>query len=36
MYYEEIFRSLNKGRVKYAVVGGVAVVLHGIVRLTLT
>jgi hypothetical protein len=34
MYYEEIFRSLNKGRVKYVVVGGVAVVLHGIVRLT--
>jgi len=34
MYYEEIFRKLNKKRLKYVVVGGVAVVLHGIVRLT--
>jgi hypothetical protein len=34
MYYEEIFRNLHKRRVKYVVVGGVAVVLHGIVRLT--
>lgn len=34
MYYEDIFRTLNRRRVKYVVVGGVAVVLHGIVRLT--
>lgn len=34
MYYEDIFRELNKRRVKYLVVGGVAIVLHGIVRLT--
>jgi hypothetical protein len=34
MYYEEIFRSLNKTRVRYLVVGGVAIVLHGVVRLT--
>ena len=34
MYYEEIFRILNKTRVRYLVVGGVAIVLHGIVRLT--
>jgi predicted nucleotidyltransferase len=34
MYYEEIFQALNKRKVKYVVVGGVAVVLHGIVRLT--
>lgn len=34
MYYEDIFRTLNRRRVRYVVVGGVAVVLHGIVRLT--
>lgn len=34
MFYEEIFRELNKRRVDYVVVGGVAVVLHGVVRLT--
>ena len=34
MYYEEIFRELNKKGVRYLVVGGMAVVLHGIVRLT--
>lgn len=34
MFYEEVFRGLNKNRVKYVVVGGVAVVLHGIVRFT--
>jgi hypothetical protein len=30
----DVFRALNKKRVRYVVVGGVAVVLHGIVRLT--
>lgn len=34
MFYEDIFRELNKNKVKYVVVGGVAVVLHGVVRLT--
>ena len=34
MYYEEVFRALNRQRVKYVVVGGVAVVLHGVVRFT--
>jgi hypothetical protein len=34
MYYEEVFRELNEKGVKYLVVGGMAVVLHGIVRLT--
>ncbi|BCB95083.1 hypothetical protein JZK55_00050 [Dissulfurispira thermophila] len=34
MFYEEIFKSLNKRHIDYVVVGGVALVLHGIVRLT--
>lgn len=34
MFYEEIFRELNKKKVDYVVVGGVAVVMHGVVRLT--
>jgi predicted nucleotidyltransferase len=34
MYYEKVFRELNKKGVRYLVVGGMAVVLHGIVRLT--
>jgi hypothetical protein len=34
MFYEEVFKALNKARVKYVVVGGVAVVLHGYPRLT--
>lgn len=34
MFYEEIFRELNKRRIDYVVVGGVAVVMHGVVRLT--
>ncbi len=34
MFYEEIFKKLNQHRVDYVVVGGVAVVLHGVVRLT--
>lgn len=32
--FESVFRSLNKARVKYLVVGGVAVNLHGYVRFT--
>ena len=34
MLFEEIFRELNKRRIDYVVVGGVAVVMHGVVRLT--
>lgn len=34
MIYEEIFRALNANKVKYVVVGGIALVLHGVVRLT--
>lgn len=34
MYYEDVFRGFQKHKVKYVVVGGVAVVLHGVVRLT--
>ena len=34
MFYEEVFQSLNKHDVRYLVVGGVAVNLHGIPRMT--
>ncbi|MFQ6093315.1 MAG: DUF6036 family nucleotidyltransferase [bacterium] len=34
MYYEEIFLKLNEKKVKYVVVGGVALVLHGVIRMT--
>jgi hypothetical protein len=34
MYYEEVFRELNRKRVRYLVAGGIALVLHGVVRLT--
>jgi hypothetical protein len=34
MYYEDVFRALNDSEVDYLVVGGVALVLHGVVRLT--
>lgn len=34
MYYESVFRKLNDYRVRYVVAGGIAVVLHGVVRLT--
>lgn len=33
-FYEEVFRALNKAKVKYVVAGGVAVVLHGYRRNT--
>lgn len=33
-FYEEIFRGLNKEKVKYVVAGGIAVNLHGIPRVT--
>jgi hypothetical protein len=34
MLYEEVFRKLADASVKYSVAGGVALVLHGVVRLT--
>ncbi len=34
MYYNEVIRALNKNKVKYAIAGGVAVVLYGYTRLT--
>lgn len=34
MFYEEIFEKLNNSGIDYVVVGGVALVLHGVVRLT--
>ncbi|MEW6620477.1 MAG: DUF6036 family nucleotidyltransferase [bacterium] len=34
MYYEDVFKELNREKVRYLIVGGVAVVLHGVVRLT--
>lgn len=34
MYYEKVFRSLQQNNVRYAVAGGVALVLHGVVRFT--
>lgn len=35
MYYEQIFKTLTDAGVDYLVVGGVALVLHGVVRLTI-
>jgi predicted nucleotidyltransferase len=34
MVYEDIFTKLNERNVSYVVVGGIALVLHGVVRLT--
>jgi len=34
MYYENVFRSLQKNKIRYAIAGGVALVLHGVVRFT--
>ena len=34
MRYEEVFRELNSGGVKYLTVGGIALILHDIVRFT--
>lgn len=35
MYYEQVFKKLSDEGVDYLVVGGVALVLHGAVRLTI-
>jgi hypothetical protein len=34
MFYEEVFRKLGERKIRYAVAGGVALVLHGAVRFT--
>ena len=34
IFYGEVFRTLNKAKVKYIVAGGVAVVLYGYMRIT--
>jgi hypothetical protein len=34
MFYEDVFRKLGESKIRYAVAGGVALVLHGVVRLT--
>lgn len=34
MFYERVFRELNRNRVKYLVIGGVALNLHGVPRAT--
>src|ERR1700693_4642863 len=34
MLYEELFAKLAEARIRYVVVGGVALVLHGVVRFT--
>lgn len=34
MFYEDVFRKLSEKKVRYVVVGGVALVLHGVVRFT--
>jgi hypothetical protein len=34
MYYERVFKALEEKGVRYAVAGGVALVLHGVVRFT--
>ena len=34
MFYEDLFRKLKSDGVRFVVVGGVALVLHGVVRLT--
>lgn len=34
MYYEDVFRSLQMNKIRYAVAGGIALVLHGVVRFT--
>ncbi len=34
MYYDEVIRALNKNKIKYAIAGGLAVVLYGYARLT--
>ncbi len=34
MYYQDVFITLNRRLVRYVVTGGIALVLHGVVRMT--
>lgn len=34
MFYEDVFRKLVEGKIRFAVAGGIALVLHGAVRFT--
>ncbi|MBI5101235.1 MAG: hypothetical protein HZB33_05310 [Nitrospirae bacterium] len=34
MFYEEVFKKLGEKKIRYAVAGGIALVLHGAVRFT--
>ena len=34
MFYEDVFKKLDEEEVRYVVIGGVALVLYGVVRLT--
>ena len=34
LYFEDIFKALKKAQIDYVVVGGLATVLHGVVRMT--
>jgi hypothetical protein len=34
MFYEDVFRKLGERKIRYAVAGGIALVLHGAVRFT--
>lgn len=34
MFYEEVFRKLGEKKIRYAVAGGIALVLHGALRFT--
>lgn len=35
LFYEEVFKALEENNIKYVVVGGLATVLHGVVRMTM-
>ena len=34
IFYGKVFKALNKAKVKYVIVGGAAVILHGYLRST--
>jgi len=34
MYYQDVFTILNEKNVRYVVIGGIALVLHGVLRMT--
>ena len=35
LFYEDVFEKLNQKKVRYCVAGGVAAVLHGVMRMTI-